>query len=137
MPPTRFTPETRGALIERFAAGMSVAESCRAIELSEKTAKNWLARGRKEKSGAYTDFVQAVERARADAAARPEPLTEDEHRRLVADVCRKGSVAALKLAWEMILEDRKPAEEADQEADPLAEIDELAQRRANADRQTG
>ncbi len=129
---SKFTPETRGAVIERFAIGMNLREISHAVELNEQTLRGWLTRGRKEEAGDYADFAAAVDNAKAEAAARPEPLTEDEHRRLVAEACRKGSVSAMKLAWEMILDDRKPSEDEQEPVSPLAGVDELAQRRRAA-----
>ncbi len=128
---SKFNPETRGAVIERFSIGMNLREVAVAVDLSEQTLRGWLTRGRKAESGEYAAFARAVDDAKAEAAARPEPLTEDEHRRLVAEACRKGSVAALKLAWEMICADRN-ADEAEETEDPLAAIDELAERRRAA-----
>ncbi len=127
---SKFNPQTRGAVIERFAAGMTVNDTCAAVGIKDKTLRHWLVRGRAEETGLYADFVRAVDEAKADAAARPEPLTEDEHRRLVAEAARKGSVAALKLAWEMILADRTSEKTEDKSEDPFDTVDELARRRA-------
>ena len=64
-------------------------------------------------------------------AARPEPLTEDEHRSLVAEACRRNSVQAMKLAWVMILAERRAAEDEDEAPDDtLASVDQLAAARA-------
>lgn len=128
---SKFTPKTRTAIVERFAIGMNLREIAQAVEVNEQTLRGWLARGRREDKGIYSAFAGAVDDAKAEAAARPEPLTEEEHRILVAEACRKGSVAALKLAWEMICDDRK-SDEAEEPTNPLAAIDELAERRRAA-----
>jgi DNA-directed RNA polymerase specialized sigma24 family protein len=39
---SKFTPEARGAVLERTAAGLSLRDACRAIGLREATVKGWL-----------------------------------------------------------------------------------------------
>lgn len=102
MAASKFTPEARGALLERFAAGVSLRDACRALELRERTVKGWLTRGRRESSGDYADFATAVDEARQAARDRPEPMTADELQRVVSETARKGSVQAQKLYWEML-----------------------------------
>jgi hypothetical protein len=125
---SKFTPENRGGLIERTAAGVSLSDACRALELREATVKGWLTKGRREESGDYADFVAAVEEARQAAEQRPGPMDESELIEVVSTRARAGSVQAAKLRWEML---RAPdeGEGAADEVDPLAEVDELARRR--------
>jgi hypothetical protein len=124
---TKFTSEVRGALIERTAAGVSLADACRAVGVREATVKGWLTRGRRESQGEYVDFARAIERAREAAEERPEPMDAEELDRVVSEMARKGSVQAAKLRWEMLQSSSaEPEESAD---DPLAEVDELARRR--------
>lgn len=125
---SKFTPSTRGALIERFAAGCTIRDAAKASEISEKTLKTWLAQGRRDTEGPFAEFVEAVEAARQEAHDRPEPMDADELARVVSHSARKGNTSAMKLRWEMILADRRPTEE--EAEDPLADIDELAARRA-------
>jgi IS30 family transposase len=127
---SKFTPETRGVIIERTAAGVSLADISTALDIRLPTLKGWLTRGRREESGQYHDFAQAIESARDEAKARPEPMDEDELLHVVSETARKGSVAAMKLRWEMICAHRQPAEAEEPQADPLAAVDELAARRA-------
>ena len=47
MSATKFTPEARGALIERVASGVSLADAARAIGAREKTVKGWSTRGQR------------------------------------------------------------------------------------------
>ncbi len=126
---SKFTPEIRGALIERFAGGATVEEAARAADLSTKTLKRWLTRGRRE-DGEFAEFTAAVENAREQARNRPDPMTPEEHRLVVSESARNGSVQAMKLYWEMICADRD--EDAAEEAptDPLEALDELAAKRA-------
>jgi hypothetical protein len=124
---SKFTPEARGSLVERARTGVSLADSCRAMGLRLNTAKAWISRGRREPHGPYAAFVAALETARQEAIDRPEPLSEDEHRRLVSGMVRSGSVAAAKLYWTMLEADRSGEEVTpDAEDNPLAEVDELA-----------
>ena len=125
---SKFTPAARGALLERTAAGVSLPDACRALELRLATVKAWLTRGRREGTGEYAEFAAAVEEAREAAKSRPEPMDEDELAVVVSEMTRKGSVQAAKLRWEMLLRASGEDEEAG-EADPLAEVDELARRR--------
>jgi hypothetical protein len=130
MSASKFTPTTRGALIERTAAGVSLPDACRALDLRLATVKGWITRGHREKAGAYTDFASAVEAARDAAHSRPEPMDEDELARVVSGMARGGSVQAAKLRWEMLI--REAEEEEVNEDDPLAEFDEIARRNGGA-----
>jgi hypothetical protein len=118
---TKFTPENRGGLIERTAAGVSLADASRDLGLRLPTVKGWLTRGRRESSGPYTEFVAAIERARQEAADRPGPMTRDELRLRVSEAARKGSVQAMKLMNELLRGDEIDAMNA-RGADPFAEM---------------
>lgn len=124
---SKFTPETRGAVIERTAAGVSLPDIASAIEVRLPTLKSWLTRGRREEAGEYHDFAQAVDSAREEAKNRPEPMDEDELLRVVSEAARKGSVSAMKLRWEMILADREPQEaETDTPEDFFRQVEQFA-----------
>jgi hypothetical protein len=59
-------------------------------------------------------------------------MDESELARIVSAMARGGSVQAAKLRWEMLRAPQGSASEPDEDerlADPLAELDELAQRR--------
>ena len=88
---SKFTPEVRGALIERFAAGVSTEDAARALgpaQDGQGLAHPWSAEG----EGEYADFAEAVERAREAARERPGPMNEDELARVVSRDVGKGSV---------------------------------------------
>ena len=125
MSATKFTPEARGALIERVASGVSLADAARAIGLREKTVKGWITRGRREDGGDYAEFAQRIEQARREADERPEPMDADELARVVSEAARKGSVAAMKLRHEQLGAKDAP------EHEPADEFDELKARRAS------
>lgn len=129
MAKSKFTEEARQAAIDRFAAGLSVADTASAVGLNEGTLKGWLTRGNSGHKK-YEPFAQGVKEAREQARSRPVPMTEAEHRLVVSEAARRGHAQALKLYWEMILHDRK-GDEAEELADPLAELDDLAERRSS------
>jgi transposase len=124
---SKFTPENRGALIERTAAGVSLSDSARATGIREATLKSWLTKGRRESSGDYADFAAAIDEARESARSRPEPMDADELARVVSEMARKGSVTAAKLRWEML---RDAA--SDDDHAPVDEFDQMKERRRNA-----
>jgi hypothetical protein len=131
MAASKFTDEYRSGLLERIRIGVSLPDACRAVGVRHKTVKAWLTRGRREEEGEYARFALDVEQARDKAGrARQVPMTEAEHRLAVSDAGRAGSVAALKLYWEILLEDRKrDPEEEKSEPGSLEALDELAARR--------
>lgn len=126
MSASKFTPEVRGGLIERAAAGVSLADSARAVGVREKTVKDWLTRGRKDDDGPYADFAQAIYDAREAAQSRPQPMDADELAQVVSGMARKGSVQAAKLRWEML----RSLEAGQEEDKPVDELDELKAARA-------
>lgn len=68
MSASKFTPESRGGLLERTAAGVSLPDAARAVGIREATVKSWVARGRREGEGQYAEFALA-RGARAGAGA--------------------------------------------------------------------
>lgn len=127
---TKFTPENRAEILERTALGLTQADIARELDIRLPTLKKWIARGRREDTGAYADFSRAYEAAREEAKARPEPMDEAELLIVVSEAARRGSVQAMKLRWEMICADREDEADAEPLEDSFAPIDELAERRA-------
>jgi len=78
------TPERQATIIQLIAAGNYIETACQATGISHQTWHNWQARGRTErerlnvqkdatpdpKEAKYLDFVEAVEKAFAEAEAR-------------------------------------------------------------------
>lgn len=130
----KFTPERRATLVCLFNEGLTMREAASEAEVTERTLKGWLARGRRESSGTFHDFAAAVDGAREHAAAREKPMDEAELRLVVSRAARRGSVQAQKLYWEMIRADDDEAEAQPPKTafEALDEGDELAQRRARA-----
>lgn len=121
MAATKFTADNRAAALDLFSDGLTNADVARGIGVSAPTLKGWITRGRKEPEGDYSDFAAAVEVARALAEEAELPLDEDELKLHVAKAARKGSVAAMKLAWEIIRASTDPKGEGS--GDPLDALD--------------
>lgn len=124
MAATKFTPEMRSALLDRIERGASIPDAAAAEALHESTLKGWLARGREESEGDYAEFAEGIEAARSAYREQLErPMDREELEREVWKAVRAGSVAAMKLAWE-ILKARK-AEDPGKAGgdDPFAQLD--------------
>lgn len=128
MASSRFVPQVRGALLERFSAGLSLPEAARAVGVNEKTLKGWLTRGRHEAAGDYAVFAEAVDAARADAEQRPGPMTAEEFQAKLDEAVRAGSVQAMKL-WND--RESRQAEPPAKPASKIASLAEARQRRAS------
>lgn len=133
MAASKFTVEVRAALIERFAAGCSVADAARDGGVREKTLKTWLTRGRRGDSPAHVEFVERVDKARADSERRVSGAMDRAELLCVASrSARAGSVAAMKLVWDMV--GKQPAQANDGksefDSDSIKAMDELARRRS-------
>lgn len=131
MAASKFTPEVREGLLECFRDGLSTEDACRVVDVRKKTVKSWITRGNKEEEGDYFEFARAVEDARQEASEKEAPLTEKELLLVVSKAARGGSVAAMKLAHEILRAKRSPGDDDSErsEFDDLEPDDELAQRR--------
>lgn len=119
-------------VLHSMRAGASVADAARHVECSPRTVERWIARGRENPSSGYGDFAAAVDALRDARAVEPSdaPLSDYELRAIVSEGVRAGSVPAMRLYWEILLADPEPDGEASD--NPLAEVDELAERRRQA-----
>jgi len=122
----KFTAETRGEILGRVAAGVSLADASRASGVRADTVRDWLARGRREDLGPYSDFEAAVADARKQARLAPDPMSPSEFREHLERAVRAGSVQAMKLWADQFL---IPPELAP--GLPPSAIARLVQRRAN------
>jgi hypothetical protein len=125
-----FTAEARTAIVARVEVGVPFEDAAQAAGVPANTAKAWLARGRREDSGAHADFAVAVDQAREAAQSRRVPMDEDELARVVSDAARAGSVQAMKLRWEQIRAAKNIGQE--EKPGPQSKVDELAARRRRA-----
>ena len=73
---TRFTREARLELLEAIRGGLTLVDACETTGLAVDTVKGWLKRGRRESETEYAVFVEAVDRAREDAAAAEMSVAE-------------------------------------------------------------
>jgi hypothetical protein len=127
---TKFTPENREGLLELLRDGLSLKDASRELDLREKTVKGWITRGNKEEGTEYAAFAVAVGEARQEFSDKIAPLDEDELMLVVSNAARKGSVAAMKLAYEMLRASKGDGgDESKGEFDDLEPDDELAPRR--------
>ncbi len=127
--PSKFTEGRRAAVLEGLRAGVSLEDSCRALDVAPGTVSNWLSRGRRERSGPFAEFVRDVDRARAEHERElvERGLDTDELLRLLEAAARRGSVAAAKYLLER--HDREQAGGRESNPSHPAGFDELARRR--------
>src|SRR5436190_4380449 len=105
------------AVLEDRVAGLTEEEAAQKREISPRTIRYWLQRGRQAPYGPYGDFAKAVHKARRERRLPPgaeRPLDRDELLLVVSRSARKGNVQAQRLMWEII-----------NTADPLELDDEL------------
>jgi hypothetical protein len=122
----KWGPEACAAIIARVEQGVPFKDAARAAGVKYETARSWLGRGRREDSGPYAEFAQAIEQARHSAVTGAS-MDADELAQVVSEMARKGSVQAAKLRWEML---RVADEREAAAARYLDEFDELKARRA-------
>ena len=100
---SRFTPETRGTILQGLNAGLTLAESAQGAGLPVQTLRNWLTQGRQEADTEHADFTAAVDAARERAARAP--MDDREFRGCLNAAVRAGSVQAMRLWWTVRLDD--------------------------------
>ena len=64
---TKLTPTREAKIIQATRAGCDIEVACRAAGVSRSTYYRWKARGEREHTGEYHDFVQALRAAEAEA----------------------------------------------------------------------
>jgi hypothetical protein len=124
---SKFTLEHRVAFYEAIARGSSIEIAAGEIGVRHATVKGWLKRGRAGEAD-FAEFALVVDALRAVEQSSA-PLTAAELLEQVSKSARRGSVAAQKLAWEILRngDDGNPPGET---RDPLSSVDEIAERRA-------
>jgi len=77
--PTKFTPETRQAIVEYVRAGMSYVVACELARVHFTTFYDWMSRGRLGQGREYTEFYLDIKQARAEIRSEAERrLLEDD-----------------------------------------------------------
>ncbi len=67
---TKLTPERQQKICELLKAGNTARTAALANGICEATLINWMNKGRKQKSGKYFEFFEAIKKAKAEAEAR-------------------------------------------------------------------
>ena len=67
--PSKLTPERAKRIVELIRAGNYAEVASKASGIGESTFYAWLERGRTARSGVYREFLEAVEKAAAEAEA--------------------------------------------------------------------
>jgi transposase len=134
MAASKFTPEVTEGILELVTDGLTIKDAARAMEVREKTVRNWLAKGRSEEDGPHAAFAEAIEEAQQEAQDQEEPMDREELLLVVSKAARKGSVQAMKLMEEM-LRVKRDDPEGEKPQDPFDALDaetddELAAARA-------
>ncbi len=68
--PTKLTPEVQARIVEAIEAGNYIEVAAAAAGISKFTFYGWIQRGTDEPDSIYSNFANAVEKARATAEAR-------------------------------------------------------------------
>lgn len=136
MAASKFTTETTEGLIELVGDGLTIKDAALAMEVREKTVRNWLAKGRSDEDGPHAAFAEAIEEAQQVAEERVEPMDRDELLLVVSKAARLGSVQAMKLMEEMLRRganddsDEKPSDPFDALDSEVPSLDEARARKA-------
>lgn len=137
---SKFTPQTRAALVAHIRQGGALAQACRESDIGVKTVEGWITRGRRDRVteavlgegvlSEYAEFAKSVDAARELAAA--EVVTEGDVVKMLERAAKKGSVSAMKILLGRFEKQRKAADGEGQSDDPFDDLegDELAPRRA-------
>jgi hypothetical protein len=93
------------AVLEDLVAGLTEEEAAQKRDISPRTIRYWLQRGRQAPYGPYGEFAKAVHRARRERRLPPgdeRPLDRGELLLVISQSARKGNVQAQRLMWEII-----------------------------------
>jgi predicted transcriptional regulator len=121
-------------VIAAVKAGATLAEAAQQAEITERTVKRWLSKGRSDSKSPYASFAFAIDFIRESREAPTEgdgPVDDEEVQLHLSKAIRNGSVAAMKV-WTDVYRKQGDGDGDEKPADPLAGLDELAARRASA-----
>jgi len=75
--PSKLTPELQEKICGYIAEGNTIENSCAAVGISSGCYRQWMIKGREQKSGKYFTFLTAVKKAEAKAQARYVKIIHD------------------------------------------------------------
>lgn len=123
MAASKFTTEITEGIIDLVSDGLTIKDAALAVEVREKTVRNWLAKGRSEEDGPHAAFAEAIDEAQQEAEQQEEPMNREELMLVVSKAARKGSVQAMKLMEELLR--RGANDDSDEKpSDPFDALDE-------------
>jgi hypothetical protein len=122
----RFTPETRGAILQGLFAGLTLREAAERARVPIQTVRNWITRGNAESGTDHALFALAVDQAR-EVSSRAD-MDDAEFMGHLSRAVRAGSVHAMRLWWR-VNHGQGPKADADDdedgEPDPFSALDQL------------
>ena len=74
--PTKLTPEVQERIVQALRAGNYQETAAAYAGIGESTFYEWMERGRDEPGSVYSEFVEAVTKAKADAEVRDVALID-------------------------------------------------------------
>lgn len=119
----------RVTIMAALRAGASRVDAAREAGIASRTIDRWVARGRRDPDSTYGPFAAEVDRLREarQVPSSDEPVDDAEVQLHLSRAIRNGSVSAMKVWIDTYR--RKQVGAGKKSADPLAELDELAERR--------
>lgn len=121
--------EVSGQIIGAVRAGATLDAASRQAGVSVETVRSWAHKGRKDTEGRFGGFARELGEAREAAEPTQADMSWAEFEACLAKAIREGSVQAMRVYASIHRSGEAPAEP--EQADPFAEVDDLAQRRAN------
>lgn len=73
---TKLTPEVQDAIVQAIKLGNYQETAAKYAGISESTFYGWLERGKQEPGSIYSEFLEAVEKAKADSEVRDVALIQ-------------------------------------------------------------
>jgi len=68
--PTKLTPQVQARIVQAIVGGNDITVAAAYAGIHRDTFYAWLERGQKAKTGPYSDFSDAIQKAQADAETR-------------------------------------------------------------------
>ena len=118
-------------VVAAVRSGATLGEAAASNGVAERTVKQWLTKGRRDPASGYASFATVIDFMREFRAetSKEEPVDDEEVLLHLSKAIRSGNVQAMKVYVDAY---RKRGEEGSEKKAPdaLADVDELAKRRA-------